>query len=524
MIFIDLIYNLALLTSLSVVSIFIIDKWKNRLSGTILQGVLFGGIALIGMLHPFNIGPGLIFDGRSVVVSLCSLFFGPVSGTIAFIMAASLRIYQGGAGAFTGILVLLVSTLIGLIFYYRVTVKDKDISVLNLLGIGIAVHIAMILLMFTLPGNIAFSVVKKIAFPVMLIFPAATVLIGRIIYDHFSRNKYMDAFNISESHLYTLVQTIPDLVWLKDKNGVYLACNTTFEKFFGSKEKDIVGKSDYDFVDKDLADFFRLNDNRAAEAGKPVVNEEWIVFADDGRKALLETIKTPMYDKSGKFIGVLGIGRDITERKKSEDRIRKLLTEKELLLKEVHHRIKNNMNTIKGLLTLQIFSENDPGAAESLKSAESRVNSMIMLYDRLYTTDNYRELALKDYLEPLAEEIVGSFPANARIELDTRVDDFILNVKILTPLGIIVNELITNIMKYAFKGRESGEIFLSAVLENRKVQLVISDNGVGIPESVDFGASTGFGLDLVKMLVDQIDGRIVIERGRGTRFVLEFPV
>ncbi len=112
--------------------------------------------------------------------------------------------------------------------------------------------------------------------------------------------------------LRTLVSTIPDLIWLKDADGVYLACNPMFERFFGAKEADIVGKTDYDFVARELADFFRAHDRNAMLAGGPTVNEEWITFADDGHKALLETIKTPMHDSAGALIGVLGIARDIT--------------------------------------------------------------------------------------------------------------------------------------------------------------------------------------------------------------------
>lgn len=216
--------------------------------------------------------------------------------------------------------------------------------------------------------------------------------------------------------------------------------------------------------------------------------------------------------------------KNISERKKSEEKIKSLLAEKELLLKEVHHRIKNNMNTIKGLLTLQILSEENPDTEASLRSAESRVHSMIMLYDRLYCTDNYRELSVKDYLEPLTEEIVGSFPGSVKVKIETGIDDFILNVRLLSPIGIIVNELLTNIMKYAFTGRDSGIISLSAKAENNRGRIVIRDNGVGIPESIDFGRSSGFGLDLVKMLTEQISGTIRIERGAGTGFVLEFPL
>jgi len=124
-----------------------------------------------------------------------------------------------------------------------------------------------------------------------------------------------------KNHLQMLMQSIPDLVWLKDVKGIYQSCNRTFERFFGAVEPDIIGKTDYDFVDKDLADFFRQHDQQALYAEKPVRNEEWVVFADNGQRALLETIKTPMYDFEGTIIGVLGIARDITERKKMQEEL-----------------------------------------------------------------------------------------------------------------------------------------------------------------------------------------------------------
>ncbi|MDD2304558.1 MAG: PAS domain S-box protein [Prolixibacteraceae bacterium] len=125
-----------------------------------------------------------------------------------------------------------------------------------------------------------------------------------------------------EAQLRTLLQTIPDLIWLKDVNGVYMTCNKMFEQFFGSPESEIIGKTDYDFVDKDLAELFRKNDQNAMKAGKPSINEEWITFASDGHKALLETIKMPMYNTKNEIIGVLGVGRDITYRKHSEEMLR----------------------------------------------------------------------------------------------------------------------------------------------------------------------------------------------------------
>lgn len=122
----------------------------------------------------------------------------------------------------------------------------------------------------------------------------------------------------SQTRLRTLIQTIPDLIWLKDKEGVYLLCNKTFELFFGASEEEIIGKTDYDFIDSKQADYFRLNDNKAMASGKANINEELITFASDEHNAFLETIKTPVLNSNGELIGVLGIGRDITSRKLAE--------------------------------------------------------------------------------------------------------------------------------------------------------------------------------------------------------------
>ncbi|MBA3023391.1 MAG: EAL domain-containing protein [Sideroxydans sp.] len=144
---------------------------------------------------------------------------------------------------------------------------------------------------------------------------------------------------IEESFLHALLDNIPDLIWLKDVEGHYLACNHRFERFFGARERDIVGKTDHDFVDKALADFFREHDLMAMAADKPTVNEEWITFADDGHRELVETIKTPMHDRAGKLIGVLGVGRDITER----ERIKHILAESEREFRSLAENLPDNI-------------------------------------------------------------------------------------------------------------------------------------------------------------------------------------
>ena len=155
------------------------------------------------------------------------------------------------------------------------------------------------------PVEINSNIVSQTGKPVIL----------SVVRDITERKKAEDELINSRARMRTLLNSIPDLIWLKDTNGTYITCNPRFEEFFGHKEEEIAGKTDYDFVDKELADFFRQHDKKAIEAGFPTLNEEEVTFASDGHKELLETIKTPMFSDEGQLLGVLGIARDITSRK-----------------------------------------------------------------------------------------------------------------------------------------------------------------------------------------------------------------
>jgi len=195
-----------------------------------------------------------------------------------------------------------------------------------------------------------------------------------------------------------------------------------------------------------------------------------------------------------------------------------------LLLKEVHHRIKNYMNTIYGLLLLQAETLTEQSAIKALNDAGSRVQNMMSLYDKLYHSAAAEGIAVKNYIESVVDEIIGNFSDSTSVKVRKEIDDLILDTKRLQPLGIIINELLTNIMKYAFKERSDGLINVSVVVKGNNVSLIIQDNGAGIPESINFENSTGFGLMLVDMLAKQLGGTIRIERGVGTKFVMEFKV
>lgn len=218
------------------------------------------------------------------------------------------------------------------------------------------------------------------------------------------------------------------------------------------------------------------------------------------------------------------ITHDITDRKRDEAEIKNLLIEKELILKEVHHRIKNNMNTIFGLLTLQASSKKNLVARDLLADSASRVQSMMVLYDKLYRSDNTNAVSLKYYIPALVNEIVGIFPRNDSVSIRTKIEDLSVKAATLSSLGIIINELITNSMKYAFSDRIDGVLSVSAYAKDDWVVIDFQDNGIGIPESKTFEQTSGFGMQLIKGLVAQIHGTIRIERpSTGSRFIIEFP-
>ncbi len=247
-----------------------------------------------------------------------------------------------------------------------------------------------------------------------------------------------------------------------------------------------------------------------------------IVLPDGSIRTIWAKSGDTIFDGMGNPLRMSGVAQDITERKKAEAKIDALLTEKELLLKEIHHRIKNNMNTIGSLLSLQAQTFKDPLAIEALEDAKNRVRSMAILYDKLYRSADFSELSVKDYVPTLVDEVISNFPNSNMVKVEKRIDDFMLDAKRLQPLGIIINELLTNIMKYAFRGRESGLITVSATNTDGHVAISVQDNGTGMPESVSFENSTGFGLQLVQALTRQLEGSLQIERENGTRFAIEF--
>jgi len=324
MIFVSLIYNLALLVALSVVSGFIGQRRYLDRYESLLQGFLFGSAAVIGMLVPLTLAPGLIFDGRSVVISLCGLFFGPVALVVAGGMAVTLRIVQDGPGAVMGVLVILSSGLLGIFFRARYIHQDGEVSTRQLLGFGLLVHLVMLALTSTLPAGMRLDTLKRIGLPVILTYPLATVLIGKILSDHAARGRFLEALEESRQRFQGLVETLYDWVWEVDPKGHYTYVSPRVKGILGYEPEDIVGKTPFELMPAEEAQRLTGIFGPLTLQQKPVIALENICIHKDGHPVVLETSGLPFYDAHGNFKGYRGTDRDITERRLAEEALHRL--------------------------------------------------------------------------------------------------------------------------------------------------------------------------------------------------------
>lgn len=368
----------------------------------------------------------------------------------------------------------------------------------------------------------------------------------------------------SEKRFRTLLNTIPDLIWLKDAAGVYLSCNATFERFFGAKEADILGKTDYDFVDQDLADFFREHDRKAMAAGKPTSNEEWITFADNGSSVLLLTTKVPMYDSAGKIIGVLGVGRDISELKQAEEERLKLENQLQQAQKiesigqlagGVAHDFNNMLGVILGHTELALRkSERARPVVADLQEIQKAAKHSADLTRQLLTFARKQAIAPK--VLDLNETVTGMLKMLQRligenIQLSwhpatelwpVRIDPAQID-QILANLCVNARDAITGSGHISIKtGNCTFDQSYTAsrpyvLLPGDYVQLAVSDDGSGMDKAVQahifepfyttkgVGSGTGLGLATVYGAIKQNHGFITFysEPGHGTIFNVYLP-
>ncbi|OLP17956.1 hypothetical protein BST81_12955 [Leptolyngbya sp. 'hensonii'] len=222
--------------------------------------------------------------------------------------------------------------------------------------------------------------------------------------------------------------------------------------------------------------------------------------------------------------GLVCVCRDITDRKIAEEQLKSSLQEKEILLKEIHHRVKNNLLVVSSLLDWQIDYLQDVAVIKIFEESQHRIQSMALIHEKLYRSENLAEINFSDYLETLARQLLFSFNLNdERIEFSVELEPVFLNIETATPCGLIVSELISNVFEHAFPDQSKGQLWLKVSANDRKqITITIKDNGVGFPDNLDFRNTQSLGLQLVCLLTQQLEGKIQMHQDNGTIFHLTF--
>jgi PAS domain S-box-containing protein len=308
-----------------------------------------------------------------------------------------------------------------------------------------------------------------------------------------------------------------DLLCIADTAGHFRRLNKEWESALGYSLSELEGKNLLDFVHPDDMEMSQKAMSELG-TGRHVLQFTNRYRHKDGSYRWIEWRSFPM----GNFI--YASARDVTERKKMTEQIEASLAEKETLLKEVHHRVKNNLQIIASLLNLQIRKLTDPATIEALKDSQSRVRSMALVHEHLYKGKDFAHIDLGDYIRALGTALFKSSDATIRgVKFDLSIHDIYVDTNNAIPLGLICNELITNSLKYAFRGKKGGKLSITATEDPDTLTFVVADNGVGMAPDITLENQTSLGLHLVSTLTRQLYGTVVIDRTEGTKFTFTFP-
>lgn len=253
----------------------------------------------------------------------------------------------------------------------------------------------------------------------------------------------------------------------------------------------------------------------------PSIYETELLSADGNHVQVEINAALIPYDSD---MAVMLIVRDITERKKIEKQIQTSLREKEILLQEIHHRVKNNFQVIISLMNLQAGQAKDPATHQLCKEHNFRIRSMALVHEKLYQSENFSTVNYKEYVEDMVHELSRSYRVAQEVKLHFEIGDIALGLSMAVPCGLILNELISNALKYAFPENRKGNIRIFFRLrKDHKYDLIVQDDGVGLPPELDFDKTRSMGLYLVKLLTAQIGGTVRLNRKEGTSFKILFP-
>lgn len=330
---------------------------------------------------------------------------------------------------------------------------------------------------------------------------------------------------LSEERFRRLVDGVSNhAIFMLDTTGHIVSWNPAAKRINGYSSDEIIGQHFSVFYmpadvfsghpQKELA--MALAEGRCQEEGQRV--------RKDGSHFWAEVTISSLCDDTGQHVGFVMFAHDISERKRSEEMIRASLEEKEVMLKEIHHRVKNNLQIVSALLELQSAHTSDKTVVEMFEESQGRVKSMALIHERLYKSGNFAGVNFGEYVRQLAEDLYRTYKVtDGDIELKLDVDIPLVPIDIAIPCGLLLNELISNCLKHAFQDTTSGCILVSLLIDGIVTVLSVSDDGAGFTPNVDFHNTTSFGLQLVNTLVEQLDGEVELSTSPKTTITVRFP-
>jgi PAS domain S-box-containing protein len=309
-----------------------------------------------------------------------------------------------------------------------------------------------------------------------------------------------------------------------DLKGRFLKVNRRLCELLGYPENELLSKTFSDITHPEDIQIGLDNLKRQISGEADYTSFEKRYVRKDGE--VIHVIVSPalIRNSEGTPQHFVGLWQDITERKRAEEQILRSLEEKEVLLKEIHHRVKNNMNVITSLLSLQSRYIRDKDALRIFRDGQNRIRAMARVHEKLYQSEDFSKVNINDYIEVLAKDLFNAYHiSESSVSLKVNAGDVFLDIDFLIPCGLIINEIVSNSLKHGFREGRKGEISISLTSDASGKRLVVSDNGIGMPEGFDIDKSETLGLLLVNSLVSQLRGTMEIDSNEGTTYQITFP-
>jgi PAS domain S-box-containing protein len=336
------------------------------------------------------------------------------------------------------------------------------------------------------------------------------------------RKRVGDALRESEEKYRTIIENSKDVIMIIRPDGSVSYVSPSLEQVLGLKPEEMLGPLDFGRIHPEDRPILKKIVSRALN-GEGGVGVEYRARTRTGHVKWLSHSWSPVV-VGGRLRIIVNFIRDVTYRRLAHERIRNSLQEKEVMLKEIHHRVKNNMQVISSMLSLQAWAVKDRRVNRVVKECQGRIRSMALVHEKLYESKDLAHIGFAEYLKTLIDQLIASHKINTkRIQFKMEVEPLRLNINAAVPCGLIVNELLTNALKHAFPGKRSGQVVLRF---HRKsgvgFVLEVRDTGIGLPKGIELKAPKTLGLRIVFLLVGQIEGKIECIRKNGTTFRITF--